>query len=103
MDNMTQNMKTACNIIWGLAQHQAEIKGNFDMIADLTVSKAAYKSSGKLKDLETFKNDIIQIHTIMVNALKDWKDMETFETLTKKKNKETNNGPMEEPNDKELV
>lgn len=88
MDNMTTNMKIACNMVWALAQHQAEIKGNYNMIADLTVSQHEYKSSGKLKDLEVFKNDIIQIHTIMVNALKDWKDMETFEQLTKNKNKE---------------
>lgn len=91
MDNMTTNMKIACNMVWGLAQHQAEIEGNYDMIADLTVSKAEYATSGKLKDLEVFKNDIIQIYTIMVNALKDWKDMETFEQLTKNKNKEATN------------
>lgn len=89
MDNMTTNMKIACNVIWALAQHQAEIKGNYDMISDLTVSQFEYKSSGKLKDLEPFKNDIIQIHTIMVNALKDWKNMETFEKFNKRKVKES--------------
>lgn len=88
-------------MVWALAQHQAEIKDNYDMISDLTVSKSKYTTSGKLKDLEIFKNDIIQIHTIMVNALKDWKDMETFERLTKKKVKETADGTVDKTTEKE--
>lgn len=92
MYNMTTNMMIACNIVWALAQYQAEFEGNFDMISDFTVAKAEYKSSGKLKDLDIFRNDIIQLNTIMVNALKDWdlriaseKLAETFDNAMKNK------------------